>query len=137
MNNHVLVIDNSSRGHAIVKSLLKSSFVNKVSCAPGNAGIQEDVDCYSVDLNNNQEILELCKTIKPDLVMVGPEKPLANGIVDLLTLEGFLCFGPTKQAARLESSKIFSKKVMISAGILTPKYFITNVFEVAKEYIVN
>ena len=115
----VLVIGGGGREHAIVWSLGRSPQVTEVVCAPGNGGIAEIARCVPVDVNDLAAMANLAATEKPGLTVIGPEVPLALGIVDELERLGLRVFGPTKAAARLESSKAFAKSFMQRNGIPT------------------
>jgi phosphoribosylamine--glycine ligase len=115
----VLVIGSGGREHALAWKLKQSSAVERVFCAPGNAGtsaIAENVPIAATDL---PQLLRLAKQNDVDLTVVGPDDPLAMGIVDLFVDEGLRIFGPSKSAARLESSKIFAKELMRSQKVPT------------------
>src|SRR5205085_1106452 len=106
----VLVIGSGGREHALVWKLRQSSRVSKVYCAPGNGGIADEAECLPADVKNLDSLLALAHQLRPDLTVIGPELPLQLGVVDELTRRGFRVFGPTKAAARLESSKSFAKE---------------------------
>jgi len=118
----VLVIGGGGREHAIVWSLRRSPQVTEVVCAPGNGGIAEIARCVPVDVNDLAAMAHLAAAEKPGLTVIGPEVPLALGIVDELERLGLRVFGPTKAAARLESSKAFAKSFMQRNGIPTAAY---------------
>ena len=113
------MIGPGGREHAIVRALLADPFVSEVHAAPGNAGIAQDVPVHGIDANNPAAVTELAATLGSDLVVVGPEAPLAAGVADSLTEAGIPVFGPTKAAAQLEASKAFAKQVMAAAGVPT------------------
>ncbi|WP_026544221.1 phosphoribosylamine--glycine ligase [Arthrobacter sp. 35/47] len=115
----VLVIGPGGREHAIVRALLADPFVSEVHAAPGNAGMAQDVPVHSIDANNPAAVTELAASLRSDLVVVGPEAPLAAGVADALIEAGIPVFGPTKAAAQLEASKAFAKQVMAAAGVPT------------------
>src|SRR6266513_2835767 len=115
----VLVIGSGGREHALVWKLKQSPAIDRIFCAPGNAGtasIAENVPIPATDL---PRLCAFAKQNDVDLTVVGPDDPLAMGIVDLFTAEGFRIFGPTKSAARLESSKIFAKELMRAQKVPT------------------
>jgi phosphoribosylamine--glycine ligase len=118
----VLVIGGGGREHAIVWSLRQSAKVAEVVCAPGNAGIAELARCQQVNVGEVADVLRVAEAERPDLVVIGPELPLSIGAVDELTQRGFRVFGPTKDAARLETSKAFAKAFMRRHGIPTAAY---------------
>src|SRR5579864_9164399 len=107
----VLVIGSGGREHALVWKLRQSPRISQVYCAPGNAGMAEAA-CLSADVKNVESLLALAEQIKPDLTVVGPELPLQLGVVDQFIRHGYRIFGPTRAAARLESSKSFAKEFM-------------------------
>ena len=114
-----LVLGPGGREHAIVQALRADPLVSEVRCAPGNAGIAKEVPVYPIDVSSPQLVVELCQQLQPDLVVVGPEALLASGVANALHAAGFSVFGPTHQAAKLESSKAFAKDVMRAAGVPT------------------
>jgi phosphoribosylamine--glycine ligase len=129
----VLVIGSSGREHALVWKLRQSPRVTQVYCAPGNGGIAGDAECLSVDLKNVESLLALAQQIRPDLTVVGPELPLALGVVDKFTERGWRTFGPTKAAAQLESSKSFAKEFLQRHHIPTAHYALCNSVEEVRE----
>lgn len=114
-----LVLGPGGREHAIVQALRADPLVSEVRCAPGNAGIAKEVPVYPIDVSSPDRVVELCQEVQPDLVIVGPEALLAAGVTDALHDAGFAVFGPTRQAAKLESSKAFAKEIMHAAGVPT------------------
>src|SRR6266513_618564 len=115
----ILVIGSGGREHALVWKLKQSSSVDRIFCAPGNAGTAAIAENVAVSATDLAQLLRFAKENDVDLTVVGPDDPLAMGIVDLFTAEGFRIFGPTKSAARLESSKIFAKELMRAQKIPT------------------
>ena len=118
----VLVIGGGGREHAVVWALLQSARVTEVVCAPGNGGIAQETRCVPVDVADLAAMVRLVKAESPTLTVVGPELPLSLGLVDELQQRGFRVFGPTRAAARLESSKAFAKSFMQRNGIPTAAY---------------
>ncbi|XP_050350865.1 trifunctional purine biosynthetic protein adenosine-3 [Nymphalis io] len=140
MAEKVLVIGNGGREHAICWKLADSQLVKQIYCAPGSVGISSTKDnIKSVDLNikDYPALITWCKENSIDLVVIGPEDPLANGIVDALTAHGIKCFGPTKAGAEIEANKDWSKKFMSKYQIPTAKYQSFTEAEPAKEFIRN
>jgi phosphoribosylamine--glycine ligase len=131
----VLVIGGGGREHAIVWKLSQSKSVDKIYCCPGNAGIAEIAECIDVNQDDFRALLDFVKYEWIDLTIVGPEAPLSKGVVDLFEKEGRRILGPTKAAARLESSKVFSKDLMRSHGIPTADYKVFTSYLHAEEYI--
>lgn len=121
----VLVIGQGGREHALVKALYFSPSVAEVHVLPGSEGMTEAIR-HSIDLKNHDEILSMCKRFQFDLIVVGPETPLVDGLSDALVAAGFPVFGPSQRAAALEGSKIFSKDFMSRAGIPTAKYVVVS-----------
>jgi phosphoribosylamine--glycine ligase len=122
----VLVIGSGGREHALVWKLRQSPRVTKLYCAPGNGGIAEEAECLPVDVKNLDSLLALANRIRPDLTVVGPELPLTLGVVDEFSRRGWRTFGPTKSAARLESSKSFAKAFLQRHYIPTAHYAACN-----------
>ena len=130
----VLVIGGGGREHAIVWSLSKSADVTEIVCAPGNGGIAQIARCISVDVNDLQSMIDVVEAEHPALTVVGPEVPLALGLVDALNQRKMRVFGPTQAAARLESSKAFAKAFMQRHGIPTAAYAVcTNIDQVHEQ----
>jgi phosphoribosylamine--glycine ligase len=118
----VLVLGSGGREHAIVWKLRQSPRIKKLYCAPGNGGITMDAECVSADVRNIDSLIQLASRLSPDLTVVGPELPLTLGVVDEFQKRGWPVFGPTRAAARLESSKSFAKEFMQRHNIPTAKY---------------
>ncbi|WP_422934255.1 phosphoribosylamine--glycine ligase [Sinomonas sp. P47F7] len=115
----VLVIGPGGREHAIVRSLLADPAVSEVHSAPGNAGIAQVVPTHAVDANDPAAVTALARKLDVDLVVVGPEAPLAAGVADAVSEAGIAVFGPSREAAQLEASKAFAKQIMAEAGVPT------------------
>ena len=115
----ILVIGSGGREHALAWKLKQSPFAERIFCAPGNAGTAEIGENVAIPASDLGELIRFAKENRVDLTVVGPDDPLAAGIVDLFAAEGLRIFGPTKAAARLESSKIFAKELMREHGIPT------------------
>jgi len=117
----VLIVGNGGREHALGHFLKKDSRVKELAFAPGNAGTSFLGQNLPVSASDLPGILNWCKVERPDLVVIGPEAPLCAGIVDLLEGAGFAVFGPDQSAARLEGSKVFTKNLLLQAGIPTAR----------------
>jgi len=129
----VLVIGSGGREHAIVWKLKQSPNVNEVFCVPGNAGICDEAECVFADLKSVDSLVQVAGKLHPDMTVVGPELPLSLGVVDEFQRRGMRIFGPTAAAARLESSKIFSKEFMQRHHIPTAHYAICTSIEELKD----
>ncbi|HPU29803.1 MAG TPA: phosphoribosylamine--glycine ligase [Syntrophorhabdaceae bacterium] len=116
---NVLVIGSGGREHAIVWKLSQSKDIKDIYCIPGNGGIEDLAACRDIKVNNFEELISFSKKNRIELVVVGPENPLADGIVDAFTDAKIPIFGPTKKAAQIESSKIFAKELMKKYGVPT------------------
>jgi phosphoribosylamine--glycine ligase len=118
----ILVIGSGGREHALAWKIKQSPLVDEVFCAPGNPGMDEIGPCFDVDPTDLSKMQELVLQIVPDLIVIGPEAPLAAGLSDALRARGFDVFGPSEKAAQLESSKGFSKDMMAKFDVPTAKY---------------
>ena len=116
----VLLVGPGGREHALAWSLSRSSSLGELHAAPGNPGIAAFGECHPVDAADVDGLTALARSVKPDLVVVGPEAPLVSGIVDELRAAGIAAFGPDAAAARIEGSKAFAKAVMQTAGVASP-----------------
>ena len=122
----ILIIGSGGREHSLVWAFLQNPKCKEIHCIPGNAGIEKIAICKDLNILNNGEIVSYCKSNKIDFVVVGPEAPLANGLIDILIKNKILCFGPTKEAALLESSKSFTKSICDKRNIPTANYVLAN-----------
>src|SRR5271155_1105700 len=118
----ILLLGSGGREHALAWKIAASPLVTKLWCAPGNAGIAREAECIGLDIADHSAVIAFCQREKVDLVVVGPETPLAAGIVDDLSAAGIKAFGPSKQAARLEGSKGFTKALCTEFNIPTGAY---------------
>jgi len=133
----VLVIGSGGREHALVWKLKQSPMVDKLYCTPGNGGISQLAECVSISPENIDELMRLVKREKIDFTVVGPEIPLALGIVDRFEEENMPIIGPRKAAAQIENSKIFAKEIMYEANIPTAFYKTFTDTDEALEYLKN
>jgi len=131
----ILVIGSGGREHAIIKKLLKDRDDLQIFCAPGNGGIGQDAICVNIDAMDIEQITAYAKTQAFDLVVVAPDDPLAAGLVDVLESNGIRAFGPSKEAAQIESSKAFAKALMKKHEIPTAEYAVFEEYEAASAYI--
>jgi phosphoribosylamine---glycine ligase len=118
----ILVIGSGGREHALVWKISQSKKVEKIYCAPGNAGISQIAQCVDIKSDNIPALKKFAVENKIDLTIVGPEAPLAAGIVDEFAKDGLRIFGPSRAAAKLEGSKIFAKQMMQKFNVPTAKY---------------
>lgn len=132
---NILLLGSGGREHALAWKIAGSPLLTKLWCAPGNAGIAREAECVVLDIADHAAVIAFCKTNKVDLVVVGPEAPLAAGIVDDLATAGIKAFGPCKAAAQLESSKGFTKDICNANSIPTAAYGRFNDAAAAKSYI--
>ncbi|MCR6544733.1 phosphoribosylamine--glycine ligase [Dehalobacterium formicoaceticum] len=131
----VLVVGGGGREHALVWKLIQSPKVNKVFCAPGNAGISQMAECIEINAEDIEGLLSFAKKEKIDLTVVGPEIPLTNGIVNQFQAAGLKIFGPSKEAAEIEGSKALAKRIMGKYQIPTAQYQVFEEAAPAIDYI--
>jgi phosphoribosylamine---glycine ligase len=136
---NILVIGSGGREHALVWKISQSPLTSRLFCAPGNPGIASLAECVPLGANDLDRLLHFVREQKIDLTVVGPEQPLAEGIVDLFTKEGMTIFGPTRDAAELEWSKVFAKNFMARHGIPTAacRIFDGTQLDEARRYLAN
>jgi phosphoribosylamine--glycine ligase len=115
----VLVIGSGAREHALLLALRRDPQVEALAVAPGNAGTSSIAEQYEVDVTSGEAVVALARRVAADLVVIGPEVPLVLGVADAVRAAGIACFGPSKDAARIEGSKAFAKDVMTAAGVRT------------------
>jgi len=134
---NILIIGSGGREHSLAWAVAQNPKCENLIVAPGNAGIAEIAVCADIDIYNNSQVLEFSQNNKIDLVIIGPEGPLANGISDLLRKGGIKVFGCSKEAARLESSKKFTKDLCKKVGVPTANFEFFNNPKKAKEYVIK
>jgi phosphoribosylamine---glycine ligase len=115
----VLVIGSGAREHALLLALRKDPQVTGLIIAPGNAGTARLAEQHDVDITSGDDVVALARDVRADMVVIGPEVPLVLGVADAVRAGGIVCFGPSKDAARIEGSKAFAKEVMAAAGVRT------------------
>ncbi|TVS77020.1 phosphoribosylamine--glycine ligase [Mycobacterium helveticum] len=115
----VLVIGSGAREHALLLALQRDPQVTGLAIAPGNAGTARIAEQHAVDVTSSAEVVALARAVRADLVVIGPEVPLVLGVADAVRAAGIVCFGPSRDAARIEGSKAFAKDVMAAAGVRT------------------
>ena len=134
---NILIIGSGGREHSLAWAVAQNPKCENLIVAPGNAGIAEIAVCADIDIYNNSQVLKFSQNNKIDLVIIGPEGPLANGISDLLRKGGIKVFGCSKEAARLESSKKFTKDLCKKVGVPTANFEFFNNPKKAKEYVIK
>lgn len=131
----ILVIGSGGREHAIVKKISESKRVSKIYCAPGNGGISDIAECIPIKVTEFDKLIDFAKENKIDLTIIGPDDPLVMGISDKFIDAGLKVFGPTKDGAQIEGSKVFSKELMKKYNIPTAKYEVFNDYDSALKYV--
>src|SRR5229473_1000575 len=131
----VLVIGKGGREHALVWKLAQSPRVERVYCAPGNAGTAEEGVNVAIEATDFDRLVRFAKKEGISLTVVGPEEPLALGIVDYFQKAGLRIFGPTREAAQIEASKVFAKQLMRHADVPTAEFRICDHPDPARNYI--
>ncbi|MBQ7384368.1 MAG: phosphoribosylamine--glycine ligase [Clostridia bacterium] len=131
----IMVVGGGGREHAIIKKLAKSPAVDKIYALPGNGGIAKDAECVNIGAKDIDAIVAFALENKIDFAVVAPDDPLVLGAVDALEEKGIPCFGPRKNAAIIEGSKIFSKNLMKKYGIPTAAYEVFTEMDAALEYL--
>ena len=132
---NILLLGSGGREHALAWKMAASPLVDRLYCAPGNAGIAQEAECVALDIADHAAVIAFCRSHKIDFVVVGPEAPLVAGIVDDLEAAGFKTFGPSKAAAQLEGSKGFTKDLCRAHNIPTGAYERFTAAEPAKAYV--
>ena len=132
---NILLLGSGGREHALAWKMAASPLVERLVCAPGNAGIARECDLVALDAADHASVIAFCRARKIDLVVVGPEAPLCAGIVDDLTAAGIKAFGPSRTAAQLEGSKGFTKDLCRANGIPTAGYARFTAAAPAKDYV--
>ena len=132
---NIMVIGSGGREHAIIKKIKENAKVNKIYALPGNGGIARDAECVNIDAKDIEKQVEFAVTNNIDFAIVAPDDPLVLGAVDALESKGIKCFGPNKNAAIIEGSKVFSKNLMKKYNIPTAKYEVFSNSEDAIKYL--
>ena len=132
---NVLLIGGGGREHALAWKLRQSPLLDRLYCAPGNAGIEAVADCVALDVADHAAVIGFCKENDIGLVVIGPEAPLVAGLADDLEAAGIKVFGPSRAAAQLEGSKGFTKDLCAEYGIPTAAYRRFDDASAAKAYV--
>ena len=133
----ILLIGGGGREHALAWKMVQSPLCETLWAAPGNPGIAQHAECVDVDPNDHQAVVTFARDRGVDMIVVGPEDPLADGLGDAIREAGILCFGPTAQGARIEADKAYAKELMRSAAVPTAEGRIFDDLESAKEYVLS
>ena len=133
----IAILGNGGREHAIATKISKSPKLEELYCIPGNAGTDSIAVNVELDFYNFESLLQFLKENKIDLVIVGPEKPLVDGVVDFLLKENIKVFGPNKKVSQLEGSKIFTKKICKKYNIPTAQFGVFKTDIEAYKYLEN
>lgn len=131
----ILVVGGGGREHALVWKLAQSPRVTKIYCAPGNPGIAALAECVNISVDNVKALCGFAQENNIDLTVVGPEKPLTDGIADYFAARGLKVFGPSREAAQLEGSKSFAKERMQKYGVPTADFAVFDSAAAARAYI--
>ncbi len=131
----VLVVGEGGREHALTWKIAQSPLVDDIWCAPGNAGMAVVAECVDMDAEDIEGLARFAEEKKIDLTVVGPEAPLVAGIADLFQAKGLAVFGPSREAAQMEGSKDFAKRLMLDAGVPTGEAEVFTTYEAAEACI--
>ena len=133
----VLLAGGGGREHALAWKMAQSKLCDRMWAAPGNPGIAQCAECVDVPADDTAAIVALAKDVATDLVVIGPEDPLANGLADAVREEGIRCFGPGKAGARIEADKAYAKELMRAAAVPTAEARIFTELAAAKHYVLS
>jgi phosphoribosylamine--glycine ligase len=133
----ILVVGSGGREHALVWKIAQSPLAGKIFAAPGNPGMAKNADLVPVSVTETARIVDFAVRERVDLTIVGPEAPLAAGLTDDLTRHGLLVCGPTRAAAQLESSKVFTKNILAKYGIPTGDFRVFDSYDDAEQYVLT
>ncbi len=137
MGLKILIVGSGGREHALVWKIAQSPLVEKIFAAPGNPGIARSAELVPVPVDETSRIVDFAVAQRVDLTVVGPEAPLAAGITDDLTRHGLLVCGPSKAAAQLEGSKVFTKNILAKYGIPTADFRVFDSLDDAEQYVLT
>ncbi|EAQ04207.1 Phosphoribosylamine--glycine ligase [Pseudooceanicola batsensis HTCC2597] len=132
---NILILGGGGREHALAWAVLQNPKCDKLIVAPGNAGIANIAECADLDILDGSAVIQFCQDNAVEFIIIGPEAPLAAGVADDLRAAGFLVFGPSKEAARLEASKGFTKEICDAAGAPTAAYARFDDAAAAKDHV--
>jgi len=134
---NILILGSGGREHALAWAIKQNPKCDRLICAPGNAGMAAIADCAALDISNGEEVCTFAAENAVDFVVIGPEAPLASGVADRLRESGFLTFGPSREAAKLESSKAFTKEICDACEAPTAAYGHFSDRQAALDYLAN
>jgi phosphoribosylamine--glycine ligase len=133
----ILLVGGGGREHALAWKMAQSSLCDRLWAAPGNPGIAEHAECVDVAAEDTDGVVKLAKEVGADLVVVGPEDPLARGAADAVRDAGMLCFGPGAEGARIEADKAYAKELMRAASVPTAEARIFTDLDAAKKFVLS
>ena len=133
----VLLVGSGGREHALAWKMAQSKLCERMWSAPGNPGIAQSAECIDVSTDDTAGIVKFAKDNSVDMVVVGPEEPLAKGLADAVRQAGILCFGPSAQAARIEADKAYAKELMRAAAVPTADARIFTSLKAAKDFVLS
>ena len=134
---NILLIGSGGREHSLAWKIAQSPRCDKLYAAPGNPGIAQDAECVDISVDDTPAIIGFAKGNAIDMVVVGPEDPLANGLGDAVREAGILCFGPSAKGARIEADKAYAKELMRAAAVPTAEARIFTDLRAAKDYVLS
>jgi len=134
---NILLIGGGGREHALAWKMSQSPLCDKLWSAPGNPGIAQDAECVDIPVDDTNTILQFARENSIDMVVVGPEDPLAGGLGDAVRQAGMLCFGPSAQGARIEADKAYAKDLMRSASVPTAEARVFTDLKSATDYVLS
>lgn len=134
---NILILGSGGREHALAWAVKQNPKCDQLICAPGNAGMAQIADCVTLDINSGSDVAAFCLDNSIGFCIIGPEASLAAGVADHLRMAGILTFGPSAQAARLETSKAFTKEICDASGAPTAAYARFTDAAAAKAYVIN
>ena len=133
----LLLIGGGGREHALAWKMAQSALCDRMWAVPGNPGIAQHAKCVDIKVEDVSRIVAFATDNAVDMVIIGPEDPLADGMGDAVTQAGILCFGPGAKGARLEADKAYAKTLMRSASVPTPEARIFTDFQAARTYVLS
>jgi phosphoribosylamine---glycine ligase len=134
---NILLIGGGGREHALAWKMSQSPLCDNLWAAPGNPGVAQNAECVDISVDDTEAIIEFARENSVDLVVIGPEDPLANGLGDAVREAGMLCFGPSALGARIESDKAYAKDLMRSAAVPTAEARVFTGLTAAKDYVLS